>query len=62
MQVTELSADGLKREYKIVVHADEIEDRVSGRLDRAQPDDPDAGLPARARCRSPCCASNTAAR
>jgi trigger factor len=32
MQVTELSADGLKREYKIVVHANEIEDRVSGRL------------------------------
>jgi trigger factor len=33
MQVTELSADGLRREYKIVVHADEIEDRVAGRLD-----------------------------
>jgi trigger factor len=32
MQVTELSADGLKREYKIVVQANEIEDRVSGRL------------------------------
>jgi trigger factor len=32
MQVTELSADGLKREYKIVVHANEIEDKVSGRL------------------------------
>ena len=32
MQVTELSADGLKREYRIVVHANEIEDRVSGRL------------------------------
>ena len=32
MQVTELSADGLKREYKIVVHANEIEDRVSSRL------------------------------
>ena len=32
MQVTELSADGLKREYRIVVGADEIEDRVSGRL------------------------------
>jgi trigger factor len=32
MQVTELSADGLKREYKIVVGANEIEDRVSGRL------------------------------
>ena len=32
MQVTELSADGLKREYKIVVHANEIESRVSGRL------------------------------
>jgi len=32
MQVTELSADGLKREYKVVVQADEIEDRVSGRL------------------------------
>jgi len=33
MQVTELSADGLKREYKIVVQADEIEDRVTSRLD-----------------------------
>jgi trigger factor len=32
MQVTELSADGLKREYKIVVDANEIEDRVAGRL------------------------------
>ena len=32
MQVTELSTDGLRREYKIVVHANEIEDRVSGRL------------------------------
>jgi trigger factor len=32
MEVTELSTDGLKREYKIVVHANEIEDRVSGRL------------------------------
>ena len=32
MQVTEVSADGLKREYRIVVHANEIEDRVSGRL------------------------------
>jgi trigger factor len=33
MQVTELSADGLKREYKVVVQADEIEDRVARRLD-----------------------------
>jgi trigger factor len=33
MQVTELSADGLKREYKVVIQADEIEDRVSKRLD-----------------------------
>jgi trigger factor len=32
MQVTELSADGLKREYKVVVQAQEIEERVSGRL------------------------------
>jgi trigger factor len=32
MQVTELLADGLKREYKIVVQANEIEDRVTGRL------------------------------
>ena len=28
MQVTELTADGLKREYKVVVQAGEIEDRV----------------------------------
>jgi trigger factor len=33
MQVTELSADGLRREYKIVVGANEIEDKVAGRLD-----------------------------
>ena len=33
MQVTELSAEGLKREYKVVVQADEIEDRVAQRLD-----------------------------
>ena len=33
MQVTELSADGLRREYKVVIQADEIEDRVSKRLD-----------------------------
>jgi trigger factor len=33
MQVTELSADGLKREYKVIVQANEIEDRVTGRLD-----------------------------
>jgi trigger factor len=32
MQVTELSADGLKREYKVVVQAQEIEERMSGRL------------------------------
>jgi trigger factor len=33
MQVTELSADGLRREYKVVVPADEIESRVTKRLD-----------------------------
>jgi trigger factor len=33
MQVTELSAEGLKREYKVVVPADEIESRVTKRLD-----------------------------
>lgn len=33
MQVTELTADGLKREYKVVVQAGEIEDRVARRLD-----------------------------
>ena len=33
MQVTELSAEGLKREYKVVVPADEIEGRISKRLD-----------------------------
>ncbi|HET6467782.1 MAG TPA: trigger factor [Geminicoccaceae bacterium] len=32
MQVTELSADGLKREYKVVFPAKEIEDRVQTRL------------------------------
>lgn len=36
MQVTELSAQGLKREYRIVVPADEIEGRVRGRLERLQ--------------------------
>jgi trigger factor len=33
MQVTELSAEGLKRQYKVVVPADEIESRVAKRLD-----------------------------
>ncbi|MFW5680719.1 MAG: trigger factor [Pseudomonadota bacterium] len=33
MQVTELSADGLKRAYKVVVSAAEIEERVQGRLE-----------------------------
>ena len=33
MQVTETSADGLRREYKVVVPAGDIEDRVSKRLD-----------------------------
>ena len=36
MQVTELSAQGLKREYKITVPADEIADRVTSRLQRLQ--------------------------
>ncbi len=33
MQVTETSADGLKREFRIVVPAGELEGRVAGRLD-----------------------------
>ena len=33
MQVTELSAEGLKREYQVVVAASEIEQRVDKRLD-----------------------------
>ena len=33
MQVTELSAEGLKREYQVVVDAAEIEQRVDNRLD-----------------------------
>ncbi len=33
MQVTELSAEGLKREYQVVVNAAEIEQRVDKRLD-----------------------------
>ncbi len=33
MQVTETSADGLKREYRIVVPAGELEDKVASRLD-----------------------------
>jgi trigger factor len=36
MQVTELSAEGLKREYKITVPADEIAERVNSRLQRLQ--------------------------
>src|SRR3954471_23262637 len=36
MQVTEISAQGLKREYKITVPADEIADRVTSRLQRLQ--------------------------
>ena len=33
MQVTELSAEGLKREYKVVVQAAEIEGEVAHRLE-----------------------------
>jgi trigger factor len=33
MNVTETSADGLKREYKITIAADEVEDQVTRRLD-----------------------------
>ncbi len=36
MQVTELTAEGLKREYRITYPADEIESRVKGRLERLQ--------------------------
>ncbi|HET6521846.1 MAG TPA: trigger factor [Geminicoccaceae bacterium] len=32
MQVTEVSADGLRREYKVVVPAQDIESRIQGRL------------------------------
>src|SRR6201986_3586462 len=32
MQVTETSADGLKREYKITIPAGELEDQISNRL------------------------------
>ncbi len=34
MQVTQTAADGLKREFKVVVPADEIESRVKSRLER----------------------------
>ena len=33
MQVTETQVDGLKREFKIVVPAGELEDQISHRLD-----------------------------
>src|SRR5688572_9427743 len=33
MQVTEVSAEGLKREYKVIVQAGEIYDRVARRLE-----------------------------
>ena len=36
MQVTELAAEGLKREYKVVVDAGEIETRVGKRLTELQ--------------------------
>jgi trigger factor len=32
MQITETSADGLKREYKVVIPAQEIETQVNSRL------------------------------
>ena len=32
MQVTQVAADGLKREFRVVVPAGEIEDRVQARL------------------------------
>src|SRR5262252_4393868 len=33
MQVTQTSADGLKREYRIVVPNDEVESQIASRLD-----------------------------
>lgn len=33
MNITETSADGLKREYKVVISAQDIEQKVNGRLD-----------------------------
>ncbi|MGF1477771.1 MAG: trigger factor [Geminicoccaceae bacterium] len=36
MQVTEVSAEGLKREYKVVVSSDDIEQKIVGRLERLQ--------------------------
>ena len=32
MQVTEINADGLKREYKIIIPAGELEDQITHRL------------------------------
>src|SRR3984957_442090 len=34
MQVTETSADGLKREYKIVIPASDLENEITNRLDQ----------------------------
>ena len=33
MQVTETSAEGLKREFKITIPANEVEDKITKRLD-----------------------------
>ena len=53
MQITETSADGLKREYKVVIPAQEIETQVNSRLQElSRTVGCRASAPARCRCRS----------
>ncbi len=53
MQVTETNTDGLKREFKVVVPASDLEARLNDRLAAAQGPGPASTASAPARCRSP---------
>ena len=52
MQVTETLAEGLKREFKVVVPASELDERLSTRLNTLKDEVRHQGLPARAKCQS----------
>ena len=54
MQVTELPAEGLKRQFKIVVPAGDLSAKVDERLAEMAPRPPRCRASARARCRSGC--------
>ena len=62
MQVTETSADGLKREFTITVPAGDLEQEITRRLDEIGRTGAAARASARARCRCRSCARDSAPR